>query len=55
VYSSAFGAVERTMRLGRVIYDIGSMLDRSGNRAPGGMFPFVRTRELYVTVAMSAG
>jgi hypothetical protein len=43
VYSSAFGAVERTVRLGRVIYNIGSNLDRSGNRAPDGMFPFVRS------------
>jgi hypothetical protein len=31
------------MRLGRVIYDIGSILDRSENRAPSGMFPFVRS------------
>jgi hypothetical protein len=31
------------MRLGRVIYDIGLILDRSGNRASGGMFLFVRS------------
>jgi hypothetical protein len=43
VYSSVFGAVKRTVRLGRVIYDIGSILDRSGNRAPNGMFPFLRS------------
>jgi hypothetical protein len=43
VYSSAFGAVKRTVRLGRVIYDMGSILDRSGNRAPVGMFLFVRS------------
>jgi hypothetical protein len=46
VYSSAFGAVERIVRLGRVIYDIGSILDRSGNRAPDGMFSFARSASL---------
>jgi hypothetical protein len=43
VYSSAFGVVERTLRLGRVIYNTWSILDRSENRAPGRMFPFVRS------------